>query len=113
MLSLSGLGENLYLWFFDFGFGVYVIDRFMYYVLEFFEKFKSESANTMGEFEASFTSDKLMLCVVLDVKMFMYRNVCVMKLSEFFGVVCKVCVLMGVFDWFVGVKSTADASVDG
>jgi GPI-anchor transamidase subunit K len=95
------------------GLGVHVIDRFTYHVLEFFEKLKPESANTMGELEASLTPDKLMSRAVLDVKTFTHRNARAMKLSEFFGAVCKTRALTGAFDWFVGAKSTADAPVVG
>ena len=112
-LSSSGLGENSYSRFLDPGLGVHVIDRFTYHVLEFFEKLKPESANTMGELEASLTPDKLMSRAVLDVKTFTHRNARAMKLSEFFGAVCKTRAMTGAFDWFVGAKSTADAPVDG
>jgi GPI-anchor transamidase subunit K len=95
------------------GLGVHVIDWFTYHVLEFFEKLKPESANTMGELEASLTPDKLMSRAVLDVKTFTHRNARAMKLSEFFGAVCKTRALTGAFDWFVGAKSTADAPVVG
>ena len=87
------------------GLGVHVIDRFTYHVLEFFEKLKPESANTMGELEASLTPDKLMSRAVLDVKTFTHRNARAMKLNEFFGAVCKTRALTGAFDWFVGAKS--------
>ena len=95
------------------GLGVHVLDRFTYHVLKFFEKLKPESANTMGELEASLTPDKLMSRAVLDVKTFTHRNARAMKLSEFFGAVCKTRALTGAFDWFVGAKSTADAPVVG
>jgi len=78
-------------------------------MLEFFEKLRPESANTMGELEASLTPDKLMSRAVLDVKTFTHRNARAVKLNEFFGTVSKTRALTGAFDWFVGETSTADA----
>jgi len=105
-LSSSALGENSYSLFADPEIGVHVIDRFTYHVLEFFERLKSESVETMGELHAALTRQKLMSTAVLDVKTFTHRDARAVKLREFFGGVMRTRALSGTFDWFVGVKST-------
>lgn len=105
-LSSSDAGENSYSLFADPEIGVHVIDRFTYHVLDFFERLKSESVETMGELHAALTRHKLMSTAVLDVKTFTHRDAKAVKLSEFFGGAMRTRALSGAFDWFVGAKST-------
>ena len=104
-LSSSDVGENSYSLFADPEIGVHVIDRFTYHVLEFFERLKSESVETMGELHAALTRQKLMSTAVLNVKTFTHRDARAVKLSEFFGGVMRTRALSDAFDWFVGAKS--------
>lgn len=108
-LSSSALGENSYSHFADPEIGVHVIDRFTYYMLEFFEKLKPESSETMGELLATLTKEKLMSTAVLDEKTFTHRDARSVKLSEFFGAVSRTRVLRGSFNWFVGAKSASSS----
>jgi GPI-anchor transamidase subunit K len=107
-LSSSGLGENSFSHHSDPDIGVYVIDRFTYNTLEFFEQLNVENTTTADAYVKTLTQAKLLSTAVLDTKTFKHRAVNTVKLTEFFGGVSKTKVLSGVLDWFVGAESTSE-----
>ena len=109
-LSSSALGENSFSHHADPDIGVYVIDRFTYHTLDFFEQLNVENTKTVDEYVKTLTHEKLLSNAVLDTKTFRHRAMNTVKLTEFFGGVSKTKVLSGVFDWFVGATSTQKVS---
>lgn len=109
-ISSSDLGESSYSHHSDPEIGVHVIDRFTYYILDFFEKLKPDSGNTVGELMQTLTRDKLLSRAVLDDKTFKHRDARSVKLTDFFGYVSTTRVLPDSIDWFRGAATTAAAS---
>lgn len=109
-ISSSDLGENSYSHHSDPEIGVHVIDRFTYYILDFFEKLKPDSGNTVGELMQTLTRDKLLSRAVLDDKTFKHRDARSVKLTDFFGYVSTTRVLPDSIDWFHGAATAPAAS---
>ena len=109
-ISSSDLGESSYSHHSDPEIGVHVIDRFTYYILDFFEKLKPDSGNTVGELMRTLTRDKLLSRAVLDDKTFKHRDARSVKLTDFFGYVSTTRVLPDSIDWFRGAETASATS---